>query len=149
MDPVTVGAVLLAITSGAGEGLGARLWDGVASLVLRPLHHKAGAGGDPAVVTAGSTGEAELAALQMAPADKRHAEALARVLLARADADAEFNRALETWWMQAAPILTPIGNVANVISGGSQQGPVLQGRDFSNITFGTAPAAPAGTKAPE
>ena len=35
------------------------------------------------------------------------------------------------------------GNVANTISGGTQQGPVLQGRDFSNITFGTPPSGPS------
>jgi hypothetical protein len=35
------------------------------------------------------------------------------------------------------------GNVANTISGGTQQGPVLQGRDFSNLTFGATPTPPA------
>jgi hypothetical protein len=35
------------------------------------------------------------------------------------------------------------GDVANTISGGTQQGPVLQGRDFSNLTFGVAPTSPA------
>jgi hypothetical protein len=34
------------------------------------------------------------------------------------------------------------GNVTNTISGGTQQGPVLQGRDFSNVTFSVSPAPP-------
>ena len=41
MDPVTIGAVLLAIASGAGEGLGKQLWDGVVALVRRPFRRKA------------------------------------------------------------------------------------------------------------
>ena len=32
MDPVTIGAVLLAIVSGAGSQLGTQLWEGVVSL---------------------------------------------------------------------------------------------------------------------
>lgn len=139
---MTIGALLLAIISGAGEGLGARLWDGVVSLVRRPFHRRATASDTPVARALGSTGEAELAALQRAPADKQYAEALARVFLARADADAEFSRALESWWEEAGPIRATIGNVTNVISGGHQHGPVLQGRDFNNITFGAAPAAP-------
>ncbi|HEX5298271.1 MAG TPA: hypothetical protein VFW50_14905 [Streptosporangiaceae bacterium] len=34
------------------------------------------------------------------------------------------------------------GDVANTISGGTQQGPVLQGRDFNNLSFGASPASP-------
>ena len=34
------------------------------------------------------------------------------------------------------------GDVANRISGGTQSGPVLQGRDFSNLTLGAAPFPP-------
>jgi hypothetical protein len=33
------------------------------------------------------------------------------------------------------------GQTRSTISGGIQHGPVLQGRDFSNITLGVAPAA--------
>ena len=43
---------------------------------------------------------------------------------------------------RADPRELNIGNVTNTISGGTQQGPVLQGRDFSNITFGAPPASP-------
>jgi hypothetical protein len=154
MDSVTIGALLLAVISGAGEGLGTRLWDGVVALVRRPIHCDVTAGDTAAAMASGSAGEAELAALQRAPADKAHAEALARVLLARAGADAGFGRVLQTWWEEAGPIRATIGNVTSVISGGTQHGPVLQGRDFSNITFGAAPAAPTPVprrrvKAPE
>ena len=142
MDPVTIGAVLLAVVSGAGSQLGTQLWAGVASLVRRPFHRQAAASGGTGAAAMVLAGEAELAALQQAPGDQSKAVALAEVLLARAGADDEFRRALESWWQQAEPIRVSIGNVANTISGGTQQGPVLQGRDFSNITFGAAPATP-------
>jgi stage V sporulation protein SpoVS len=148
MDPVTIGAVLLAIVSGAGSQLGTQLWEGVVSLVRRPFRHKA-AGGDAAAAVLVPSGEAELAALQQAPNDRRKAMALAEALLARSGADEEFRQALESWWQHAEPIRANIGNVVNTISGGTQQGPVLQGRDFSNITFGappTTPPVPAGLR---
>ena len=141
MDPVTIGAVLLAIVSGAGSQLGTQLWEGVVSLVRRPFHRKAATGGDVSAAVVPS-GEAELAGLQQAPGDQDKAVALAEALLARSGADEEFRRALESWWQQAEPIRASIGNVTNTISGGTQHGPVLQGRDFSNITFGAAPAPP-------
>ena len=40
------------------------------------------------------------------------------------------------------PVRAAEGNVTNTISGGTQYGPVLQGRDFSNITFGATPGMP-------
>jgi hypothetical protein len=142
MDPVTIGAVLLAVVSGAGGQLGTQLWESVVSLIRRPFRRKAAAGGDAAAAEVVPAGEAELAALQQAPGDQSKAVALAEALLARSGADDEFQRALESWWQQAEPIRVSIGNVTNTISGGTQQGPVLQGRDFSNITFGAAPATP-------
>jgi hypothetical protein len=139
MDPITIGAVLLAIVSGAGTQLGTQLWEGAVSLVRRPIRHKAVGDGAAVAVPSGKT---ELAALQQAPADQQKALALAEALLARSGADDEFRQALESWWRKAEPIRASIGNVVNTISGGTQQGPVLQGRDFSNITFGVAPATP-------
>lgn len=139
MDPVTLGAVLLAVATGASEALGGQLLAGVVSLVRRPLRRKATVDRDAAAV---SSGEAELMALQQAPGDQRRAMALAEALLARAGADAEFEQALQSWWRRAEPVRATIGNVTNTISGGTQQGPVLQGRDFSNITFGAASATP-------
>lgn len=140
MDPVTIGAVLLAIVSGAGTQLGTQLWEGVVSLVRRPFRHRAPGG--HAAAAAVPSGEAELAALQQAPSDRQKAVALAEALLARSGLDDEFRQALESWWQQAEPIRAGIGNVVNTVSGGTQQGPILQGRDFHNITFGTPPPLP-------
>ena len=140
MDAVTIGAVLAAISTGAGEGLGNQLWDGVVSLVRRPLHHKPATNSDVAAVV--PTGEAHLAALQQAPGDQDKAVALAEVLLARSIADEEFRRAVQDWWDQAGPIRASIENVTNTVSGGTQHGPVLMGRDFSNVSFGVAQASP-------
>jgi hypothetical protein len=117
------------------------LWEGVVSLVRRPFRHKA-AGDDAAAVVVVPSGEAELAALHQAPDDRNKAVALAEALLARSGVDDEFRQALESWWQQAEPIRANIGDVVNTISGGTQQGPVLQGRDFSNITFGAPPPSP-------
>ena len=142
MDAVTIGAVLLAILNGAGEELGGRLWEGVIALVRRPFRGKVATSGGGAGTVVVPAGTAELAALQQAPGDQQKAMALAEVLLARAGADSKFRQALEGWWIQAEPIRVGIGNVTNTISGGTQQGPVLQGRDFSNITFGASQPAP-------
>jgi hypothetical protein len=140
MDPVTLGAVLAALVGGVGAQLGTQLWDGVVSLARRPFRHTTGARGDAAAAVVVPSGEGELAALQQDPDDQRKAVALAEVLLARSGTDEDFQRALGSWWEQAEPIRVSIGNVTNTISGGTQHGPVLQGRDFSNITFGAAPA---------
>ena len=105
MDPVTLGAVLLAVVGGASGELGARLWDGVAGLVRRPVRRMDGAA-SPAATGPMPAGGAELAALQNAPGDEQRAVALARMLLQRADADDEFGRALASWWEQAAPVRT-------------------------------------------
>ncbi len=145
MDPVTIGAVLLAIVSGAGGELGTRLWDGAVALVRRPFHRRAPGEGSAAM----PTGDAELAALERAPADERKAVALAAVLVARASTDAEFRQALESWWEQASLVGASEGTVTNTISGGTQEGPVLQGRDFSNVTFGSASAVPLVAPSPD
>jgi hypothetical protein len=142
MDAVTIGAVLLAIISGAGGELGSRLWEGLVSLIHSPFQHKAAAGGSAAAATVVPSGAAELAALERAPADEQKAVALAELLLARATVDGDFRRALEAWWHHAEPIRTNTGDVTNTISGGTQHGPVLQGRDFSNVSLGATPAGP-------
>jgi hypothetical protein len=142
VDPVTIGAVLLAVVSGTGGQLGAQLWQGVVSLVRRPFYRQGTAGGDRVTVEAVPTGESELAALQQTRGDQSRAVALAAALLARARVDEEFGRALESWWDQAGPVRASIGNATNTISGGTQRGPVLQGRDFSGITLSAGPAVP-------
>lgn len=137
MDPVTIGAVLLAIVSGASTQLGTQLWEGVVSLVRCPFRRKSAISDAIAVVP---SGKAELSALLQAPGDRQKALALAEALLARSGADDAFRQALESWWQQAQPIRADIGNVVNTISGGTQQGPVLQGRDFTGLTFGANPS---------
>jgi tetratricopeptide (TPR) repeat protein len=147
MEPVTIGAVLLAIVGGASTELGTQLWEGLTSLLRLPLRRNA-ASGDAAASAMLTSGEAELAAFRQAPDNHQKAVALAKALLARAGVDDEFRQALESWWQEAEPIRMSIGTVGNTISGGIQQGPVLQGRDFSNITFGTSPPSP-GARRPD
>ena len=138
MDPITISAVVLAIVSGAAGEAGAKVWDGLTALVRRPVKaRKAHA----AALEPGSTkalepsGEAELVAVQAAPADRARALELANVLVARADADADFATGLQGWLEQAQQVTAAVGNVTNTISGGTQHGPVIQGRDFGNLTF--------------
>jgi len=136
VDPVTIGAVLAAIAGGVGGALGAEAWTGICALVRRPFRH--GTAPMP-------SGEAELAALEQDPADQRRAVALAEVLVARAGADAGFEQALAAWWQQASQVQVS-GDVTNTVSGGIQYGPVLQGRDFTSLTFTTSAAPPAPTE---
>ena len=95
-----------------------------------------------------SGGEPELAALEQAPADERRALALAEVLVARADADGGFREALQAWWEQARQVQAG-GNVTNSISGGNQYGPVLQGQNFSGLTFGPPAVPPPAAPTPD
>jgi hypothetical protein len=136
--------VLLGIAGGVGEGLGGQLWEGLARLIRLPVHRVVTESGDTPVGTTVRTGDGDLAALRQAPGNRDRATSLAQILLARSGADEEFRRALEHWWEQAEPIRASAGtgNVINTISGGSQYGPVVQGRDFSGISFGATPLAP-------
>jgi len=138
MDPITLAAVLVAVVTGASEALSGQLLTGLVSLVRRPWHGKT-ATADPAALPPGG---AELKALQESPQDQQKAIALAQVLLARSQADGEFGRALEQWWERAEPVRASLGDVTSTISGGIQHGPVLQGRDFTNLTFGASPVQP-------
>jgi hypothetical protein len=136
MDPVTLATVLVAVVTGASEALSSQLLARLMSLVKRPWHRSA----TQVQPSALPQGEAELTALEAAPQDQQKALVLAQVLLARSRVDAAFGQALEQWWVHAEPVRAGIGNVTNTISGGSQSGPVLQGRDFSNLTFGATPS---------
>jgi hypothetical protein len=144
MDPVSIGAVLAAVAGGAGGALGGQVWAGLITLVSRPFRHVHTTGDDTATLPGGS---AELVALRDSPTDARRAVALAEVLMARADADNGFRDSLQAWWQQASQIHLS-GDVTNTVSGGTQYGPVLQGRDYSDLTFGspttprTAPPEP-------
>ncbi len=144
MDPVTIGAVLAAVAGGAGGALGAQAWSAVTALVRRPFYH-GHAVQDPSAAVSG--GEAELAALAQHPGDQQGAVALAEVLVARAGADDGFRQALEQWWAQASQIHVG-GDVSNTVSGGTFYGPVLQGRDFTGLTFGS-PAPPPPSRPPQ
>jgi hypothetical protein len=130
MDPVQTAAVLAALASGVGGALGSQLWGGVSALVRSPFH-RANSRRD----TAAASGATELAALAQAPGDNRHAMALAEVLIRRAAADDVFRQELEAWWVSASHI-TADGDVANTITGGTFNAPVVQGRDFLDLKFG-------------
>ncbi len=77
------------------------------------------------------------------PGARAKAVALAEALLARSGDDPAFGQALHEWWTRAERVRLNLGNVTNTINGGNQHGPVLQGRDFTDLTFGatSAPAA--------
>ncbi|WP_328721996.1 hypothetical protein OHT52_22545 [Streptomyces sp. NBC_00247] len=132
MDPITA-AVLTALAGGVGGDLGRQAWQGLTALVRRPFRR--GSADDvraeppPGI----SSGELEITELENDPADPLRAQALATALGVRAALDEEFRAALEEWW-QAARSGAGDG-VHNTISGGTQHGPVIQGRDFSNLTF--------------
>jgi hypothetical protein len=82
-----------------------------------------------------------LVALSEAPGEPARAEALSGVLAARAAVDPEFAAALDSWRGQVPALVE--GSVTNTVSGGTQYGPVVQGRDFSGITFNSPAAPPA------
>nr|WSW59571.1 hypothetical protein OG513_13790 [Streptomyces sp. NBC_00998] len=145
MDPITA-AALAALAGGLGGEAGRQTWQGLAALVRRPFGRTAAQGtqddGTPQV----SSGELELSGLEGDPADPMRAQALATALGVRAALDGEFRVLLDEWW-QRAQASSSGGEVHNSISGGTQNGPVLQGRDFSSLTFNMTPstASPTGT----
>ncbi|MFI6157178.1 hypothetical protein ACIBCA_31360 [Kitasatospora sp. NPDC051170] len=130
MDPITA-ATLTAIAGGVAGEVGRQAWQGLAALVRRPFRR--GGGEEQQELPGVSSGEVELAALEAAPTDPGRAQALATVLGVRAALDPEFGVLLDEWRTQAEA--DSAGSVHNTISGGTQNGPVVQGRDFSNLTF--------------
>ncbi|MGQ4487143.1 hypothetical protein LRE75_24040 [Streptomyces sp. 372A] len=126
MDPITA-AALTAMAGSVGGDAGRQAWQGLTSLVRRPFLRRSEE--EPAV----GSGEAELTALEGDPADPVRAQALATALGVRAALDGEFRALLDVWWQDAQRVAG--GDVDNTISGGTQNGPVLQGRDFSSLTF--------------
>ncbi|MQY15407.1 hypothetical protein SRB5_55890 [Streptomyces sp. RB5] len=130
MDPVSVG-VLAALAGGVGGELGRQAWATLSELVRRPFGGQAGAS---------ASGEAELVALAEAPAELARAEALSVALAARAAVDPEFAAALDSWRGRIPASVE--GSVTNTVSGGTQYGPVVQGRDFSGITFTSPTVSP-------
>ncbi|MFJ7779130.1 hypothetical protein [Streptomyces yangpuensis] len=136
MDPVSVG-LLVALAGGVAGEVGRQTWAGLSALVRRPLGRDGGQA--PAV----GSGEVELARLAADPGDQGRAQALSTALAVRAAVDEDFRAALAAWQEQAAVVRAGDGAVTSHVSGGTQNGPVLQGRDFTNLTFTAAPAPPS------
>ena len=141
MDPVTIAAVLLAIVAGGAGEVGNRLLAAARNLVSRPIRSDHASSDSDAQVR---HGQEEFAALEHAPSDQARALTLAAALVERAQLDPDFRQQLEAWWQQASQVLPGEGNVTNTISGGTQYGPVLQGRDFTSITFGSTSDSDGG-----
>ncbi|OAH10246.1 hypothetical protein [Streptomyces jeddahensis] len=138
MDPVSVG-LLAALAGGVGGEIGRQAWAALSELVRRPFR----GGQDTEDVPAVSSGVAELAELERAPADPAPAQRLSTALAVRAAVDADFRAGLEQWNEQARLVRTGDGEVHNTISGGTFHGPTLQGQTFSRISFTTPPPPPA------
>ncbi|WP_413756320.1 hypothetical protein [Streptomyces sp. MMBL 11-3] len=135
MDPVSLG-LLAALAGGAGGELGREAWAGLTALVRRPFRRgEDGTAPTPVV----SSGEPELTRLAQDPDDESGAHALSTALAVRAALDSDFHTALVAWLRQAEAVRTDEGTVRNTISGGTQYGPVLQGRDYAGLTFTAAP----------
>ncbi|MGP2435954.1 hypothetical protein [Streptomyces sp. JW3] len=134
MDSISAGLLVAVATGAAGEA-GRQLWSALGSLVRRTPDPGEG----PPDAPAPTTGEAELAALDEAPDDLTRAHRLSEALGQRALRDPEFRTALTQWQQQAQITRTGDGETSNTITGGVQHGPVLQGRDFSGITFNGPP----------
>lgn len=132
MDPITA-AALAALAGSVGSEAGRQAWAGLTELVRRPFRRgtvpEPTRDGAPRV----SSGELELAALQDDSNDPNRAQALVTALQVRAALDEDFRVRLDEWWRSAQ--VAGGGEVHNSVSGGVQNGPVVQGRDFSNLTF--------------
>jgi hypothetical protein len=136
MDPVSLG-LLAALAGGAGGEVGRQAWAGLSDIVRRPFHRTPSTLDGAPEPAAMASGETELAALAQAPDDRERARALRDALALRAASDEEFAEALEQWHRRTAA-MTVTGTVNNTIGGGTQNGPVLQGRDI----FFTMTSAP-------
>lgn len=134
MDPITA-ATLAALIGGVGTEAGRQTWQGLTELVRRPFRRGTAQDGD--TVPEISSGEREITELESAPADPLRAQALATALGVRAALDGEFRVLLEEWQRRAES--EPDAVVHNSVSGGTQNGPVIQGRDFSTLTFNITP----------
>lgn len=124
--------------------MGRQAWDGLSALVRRPFWHGPATTDDTAV-PALSSGAVELVALEQAPTDPARGHTLSTVLAVRAALDPDFRAGLQQWHEQAKLLRTGEGETHNTISGGSQYGAVVQGRDFSGgLTFNSHVQRPTG-----
>ncbi|MEU9307227.1 hypothetical protein [Streptomyces sp. NPDC048256] len=143
MEPISV-ALLAALAGGAGGEAGRQAWETLSELVRRPFRRDGSGDGDSdgdgnTGARAAGSAEPELVRLAADPDDVALARALSTALAVRAAGDAEFRAGLVRWHQLAGSPHT--GDVHNEISGGTFTGPVLQGRDFSGLSF-TTPAPP-------
>lgn len=136
MDPVSV-AILIALAGGAGGEVGRQAWVTLTGLVRRPFRREEA----PSDSSDVSSGELELRRLEQAPTDPACAQALSVALAARAASDSHFRIELDRWYEQAKSVGVSNGEVTNTISGGTFNGPVIQGRDFSGVTFSDSPGS--------
>ncbi|MFE1897919.1 hypothetical protein [Streptomyces yangpuensis] len=119
MDPVSVG-LLVALAGGVAGEVGRQTWAGLSALVRRPLGRDGGQAPDI------GSGEAELTRLAADPGDQGRAQALSTALAVRAAVDEDFRAGLAAWQERAALLRAGDGAVTNSVSGGTQNGPVLQ-----------------------
>ncbi|WP_461032582.1 hypothetical protein [Streptomyces mayteni] len=153
MDPISA-AALAALAGGIGGEAGRQAWASLGALVRRPFRRGTarasgtdgtdGAADEPSV----SSGEAELARLRQEPSDPDRASALSAALAVRAALDEGFRAELAEWWRQAGAVGTGGGEVTNVITGGTQHGPVIQARDISGLSIGGPPRSAELTDRP-
>ncbi|QJT05532.1 hypothetical protein G9272_38775 [Streptomyces asoensis] len=148
MEPISV-ALLAALAGGAGGEAGRQAWAALSELVRRPFRRDGDRDGDgdgdgnTGAPAAGSA-EPELVRLAAAPDDATLARALSTALAVRAARDADFQAGLRRWHELAGTLHADevhTGDVHSEITGGTFAGPVLQGRDFSGLSF-TTPAPP-------
>ncbi|MFJ5231420.1 hypothetical protein ACIQBJ_16160 [Kitasatospora sp. NPDC088391] len=137
--------LLAALAGGAGGEMGRQAWSGLSELVRRPFGHGP-ATVDDAEAPAVSSGEAELTALERAPADQARGQSLSTALAVRAALDPDFRTGLQQWCERAKLVRTGSGDVHNTISGGRQYGTVIMGRDISGLTLDPG-APPQGRRA--
>ncbi|MFC9944643.1 hypothetical protein [Streptomyces pratensis] len=130
MDSITA-AALAALAGSAGSEAGRQAWAGLTALVRRPFRRGTVPEPDQDGVRV-SSGELELAAMQEDSTDPVRSQALATALHVRAALDEEFRLLLDEWWQRTQ---ASDGAAHNSVSGGTQNGPVVQGRDFSGLTF--------------
>ncbi len=137
-------ALLVALAGGAGGEIGRGAWAGLVRLVRSPFRRDGDGDG-----AGGGSGEAELARLAEEPEDEARAQALSTALAVRAALDAEFRAGLRAWQEDLPPLPdSGGGSVVNSVSGGVQYGPVVQGRDFSGLTFHAPPPPPPAQPPP-
>ncbi|MDH6120804.1 hypothetical protein ABH930_005043 [Kitasatospora sp. GAS204A] len=126
MDPVSVSMLLAAFAGGAGGEAGKQALEGAWKLVRRPFQR-------PAHLPAASSGEAELVALEQAPADPALAQQLSMALGMRAAMDPEFAGELTAWEGQAKLVRIESGTVYNNTINGGIHGMTIQAGKIDRV----------------